>query len=70
MTKNIGFGYGRSSTVHLLAAARPIAERAGSIDEVRINVWPELAAGRVKPVIAHRLPLAGPPRPVGCWSSG
>ena len=38
--------------------ARPVAEKAVIVADVRDQVWPLVAAGRVVPVIAHTLPLA------------
>ena len=37
--------------------ARPLAERAAIIEAVAQNVWPLVARGAVRPVIAHRLAL-------------
>lgn len=38
--------------------ARPLAEKAAIVEAVRYNVWPLVAAGRVRPVIDSVLPLA------------
>jgi putative PIG3 family NAD(P)H quinone oxidoreductase len=41
--------------------ARPLAERAAIIEAVRVNVWPLLSDGRVRPVIDSVFPLSHAP---------
>lgn len=38
--------------------ARPLAEKAAIVAAVRDHVWPMVADGRVRPVVAERVPLA------------
>ncbi|ADD39979.1 NAD(P)H-quinone oxidoreductase [Stackebrandtia nassauensis] len=48
----------RGSVSATTLRSRPIGERADIIAAVRDNVWPQVASGQVKPVVAQRFPLA------------
>src|ERR671921_2224961 len=48
----------RAAVIATSLRARPLAEKAAIVAAVREHVWPLLDAGRVRPVIHARLPLA------------
>jgi len=48
----------RASVVASSLRARPAAEKAAIVASVRQRVWPMLDAGRVRPVVHSRHPLA------------
>ncbi|MGH8877929.1 MAG: NAD(P)H-quinone oxidoreductase [Stackebrandtia sp.] len=56
---NLGALMGKRASVSATTLrSRPLGERAAIINAVAEEVWPLLADGRVRPVIAHRLPLS------------
>jgi len=60
-TAEVNFGVLMRKRITIFAStlrARPVAEKAVIVADVRDQVWPLVAAGRVVPVIAHTLPLA------------
>ena len=48
----------RAAVIATSLRARPVAEKATIVAAVREHVWPLLEAGRVRPVVHARLPLA------------
>ncbi|GAA4399571.1 NAD(P)H-quinone oxidoreductase [Fodinibacter luteus] len=48
----------RGAVIATSLRARPVAEKATIVAAVREHVWPLLAAGRVRPVVQSRHPLA------------
>ncbi|WP_127125699.1 NAD(P)H-quinone oxidoreductase [Georgenia sp. SYP-B2076] len=50
--------------------ARPLAEKAAVVADVRARVWPMLDDGRLRPVVAERLPLADAARAHELLDSG
>jgi putative PIG3 family NAD(P)H quinone oxidoreductase len=55
---NLGLLLAKRATVHATSLrARPLAEKAAIVAEVREHVWPAVAAGRVRPVVDRVLPL-------------
>ena len=48
----------RASILASTLRARPIAEKAAIVGAVAEQVWPLIAAGRVRPVIERVLPMA------------
>ncbi|MDT0212839.1 NAD(P)H-quinone oxidoreductase [Rothia sp. ARF10] len=51
----------RGAVIATSLRARPVAEKATIVAAVREHVWPLVADGRVRPVIASRHPLADAP---------
>lgn len=51
----------RASVIGTTLRSRPLAERVAIVAAVRERVWPLVAAGRVRPVVHARLPLADAP---------
>ena len=47
----------RASVVATTLRARPAAEKAAIVAGVRADVWPMVAAGRIRPVIDRRVPM-------------
>ena len=48
----------RLTVVGSVLRARPVGEKGAVADALRRNIWPHLAAGRIKPVIDSTFPLA------------
>ena len=53
----------RRASVHAATLrARPYEEKAALVADVVRHVWPMVADGRVRPVVAERMPLEEAPR--------
>ena len=60
----------RASVIGTTLRSRPLAERVAIVAAVRERVWPLVAAGRVRPVVHARLPLAQAPAAHRLLASG
>lgn len=60
----------RATVVGATLRARPLAEKARVVAEVREHVWPMVADGRVRPVVHERIPLSDAARAHELMASG
>lgn len=68
---DLGLLLSRRASVHgTTLRARPAAQKAAIVADVREHVWPLVAAGVVRPVVHARLPLAEAPRAHELLESG
>ena len=68
---DLGVLLSRRASVHgTTLRARPAAQKAAIVADVREHVWPFVAAGVVRPVVHARLPLAEAPRAHELLESG
>lgn len=68
---DLGVLLSRRASIHgTTLRARPAAQKAAIVADVREHVWPLVAAGVVRPVVHARLPLAEAPRAHELLESG